>query len=390
MYITKGKSFSQYVDFFSGNLPLPRDRDHSWKNFFSKGFSGHVKCSFDNPAESFLLKLRTFFAQSPKKIRTSQIVSNIFSKMKFLWTRKKQGWQPCFFFAQSPIIFRWSSKKIHKFIWSLPNFYPKKILPKMQFWQPCRLFLLKVQNLSLKFQIKLQDYKLSEKNTKCFFAYVECSSENPSKNIPLKMQKNDRFWEYQPKIFSLKFRNKKILPDKVFKSCLVAENVILDTQEPFLETSAYKQTFFAQSQKKIPKFHVFSKNALLYLWKSVLRIPAFVWKCTYWEKCEPSLDTTCFSWSFQQFYFWAISDPKLTQKIAALLRLLLISVRKCPGKEIVSSVSRLFSSLICQVRVRQMPNFWGNVFAHKFPWMSRMPFGQTCWKNFAQSPKICR
>ena len=33
-----------------------------------KRSSGHVKCSFDNPAENFLSNVRTLNAQSPKKI----------------------------------------------------------------------------------------------------------------------------------------------------------------------------------------------------------------------------------------------------------------------------------------------------------------------------------
>ena len=32
-----------------------------------KMFHGYVECSFDNPAEKFLLKILFFFAQSPKR-----------------------------------------------------------------------------------------------------------------------------------------------------------------------------------------------------------------------------------------------------------------------------------------------------------------------------------
>ena len=60
MYITKGKLFSQYVDFSFLEICQFRVNIITFENFSStqKSSSEEVVCSFDSPAENFSLKVR--------------------------------------------------------------------------------------------------------------------------------------------------------------------------------------------------------------------------------------------------------------------------------------------------------------------------------------------
>ena len=48
------------------------------KIFLPKRSSGQVECSFDNPGEKLMLKVRTFSAQSPRQIKSDSFFSEIF------------------------------------------------------------------------------------------------------------------------------------------------------------------------------------------------------------------------------------------------------------------------------------------------------------------------
>ena len=70
--ITKGKSLTQYVDFFSGDLPVLAPSTAKFlkndKNVHSKCSSGHVQCSYDNPAEN-LTHQKVFGKSSTKSFK---------------------------------------------------------------------------------------------------------------------------------------------------------------------------------------------------------------------------------------------------------------------------------------------------------------------------------
>ena len=105
--------------------------------------SGHVDCSFDNPAENF-------FLQNPKIVRSmSQKKSwnyyvfqkTVFCSKMFFRTLSMQFWQLCQkFFAHSPKIFR-KSKFFSKNIFFLKMFL---WIRRMDFWQPYRKFFVKI------------------------------------------------------------------------------------------------------------------------------------------------------------------------------------------------------------------------------------------------------
>ena len=66
------------------------------KKYFSSEYSsGHLECSFENPAGKFSPKGRKFFAQCPKMMKKKVFFSKILLFVKiFFWTRRMQFWQP--------------------------------------------------------------------------------------------------------------------------------------------------------------------------------------------------------------------------------------------------------------------------------------------------------
>ena len=92
------------------------------------------------------------------------------------------------------------------------------------------------------------------------------------------------------------------------------------------------QFFLLKARIKFSKFSdLFKKMAKNIPLTTVLRIHVFVKNCTYWAKSGSpqfprTLEYLCFSWSFQQFHFWAISDPPSTKNLLFLKRLRLFSV----------------------------------------------------------------
>ena len=65
----KGGSFPQYVDFFLRALAIRNEIVHVFLT--PKCSSDHVERSFDNHAETFLLKIRSVFPQSAEKLMSS-------------------------------------------------------------------------------------------------------------------------------------------------------------------------------------------------------------------------------------------------------------------------------------------------------------------------------
>ena len=59
MYFTKGKSFAQYVELFSDDLPIVAESTAEFSSKFisSKCSSQQAECNFDNPAEIFLVEV---------------------------------------------------------------------------------------------------------------------------------------------------------------------------------------------------------------------------------------------------------------------------------------------------------------------------------------------
>ena len=109
--------------------------------------SGHVECSFDNPAKNILPKTQKFFAQNPKKL----------------------------FF-------------LHNFVF--PEIIPRTC--RMEFWQLAEIFSPKSENFSHTV------WKNTPKKTfspKCSSGFVECSIDNPAWESSLKFRKNSSSFE---------------------------------------------------------------------------------------------------------------------------------------------------------------------------------------------------
>ena len=124
-------------------------------SFSSKCSAGHVECSFDNPAEKFLTKLKYFrwMSENDMKIVSSR---NLFFLKVVIWTLRMQFWKPRRkSFDNKPETTRSVSQMILE-----KYFFSKNLILKlflwtrfMQLWPPFR--------------------KLSHKNPKVFLSISE-------------------------------------------------------------------------------------------------------------------------------------------------------------------------------------------------------------------------
>ena len=124
-------------------------------SFSSKCSAGHVECSFDNPAEKFLTKLKYFRWMSENDMKNVSS-RNLFFLKVVIWTLRMQFWKPLQkSFDNKPETTRSVSQMIFE-----KYFFSKNLILKlflwtrfMQLWPPFR--------------------KLSHKNPKVFLSISE-------------------------------------------------------------------------------------------------------------------------------------------------------------------------------------------------------------------------
>ena len=108
------------------------------KIFSPEKFCGQVECRFGNRSKEFKLKVKNLSPQGDGMMKKHFFHSISFQY--FLWTPRRQFWQPCEFFSAKPTKTLLTVRKLHKKEFLRGKHFFFKILlctRKMPFWKPC-------------------------------------------------------------------------------------------------------------------------------------------------------------------------------------------------------------------------------------------------------------